>query len=351
MKFHYGDHDEYFSFNSRIFSILLFLTIIFPDDCLAFFVPAFPNIPQQRRRWVGKAVSSTHVYDTMNLWAHSLSNNVDSDAVVSLEVDHNDKDISDKTYFVMEETQSTSSSSAISDTIFPSSESISMIDNNKLFIASLGAITGRGEHATEIQHRSAKKVITELEQNNPTKQPCQSDNIIGTWELLYSNTELFRSSPFFMSGRAVCQNEDQRDQYDFFCKMHRLALAISNIGSVRQVISSQRLISEFEVKVGAIPFLSDLTPLRYSGGIPIMIEGAIVSTADIVSTNPTNWELYMDTVEIKGSNIPILRQLVDMDQIKLPSRTLGKLLEDNSSVIQSILPNYQTPRPVFLQRT
>ena len=54
--------------------------------------------------------------------------------------------------------------------------------------------------------------------------------------------------------------------------MHRAALAISTIGVVRQVIASDgKLTNEFEVKVGAIPFLSDLTPFRYSGGLPLTI--------------------------------------------------------------------------------
>lgn len=237
-------------------------------------------------------------------------------------------------------------------TTIKSNDNYIMMNNNKLFITSLGAITGRGEYANDIQHKSAMKVVEQLEKLNPTSNPCISEHIIGTWELIYSHTELFRSSPFFMAGRAVCQTDEQRDQYNFFCSMHRKALAISNIGPVRQVISKDKLISEFEVKVGAIPFLSDITPLKYSGGIPLTIDGAIVSTADIVSTSNTNntnyLELYMDTVEIKGSNIPILRQLFDnIDQMKLQSRTLGKILEDNQSITNNVMPNYQTPRPKF----
>ena len=84
--------------------------------------------------------------------------------------------------------------------------------------------------------------------------------------------------------------------------MHRKALAISQIGVVRQIVSNKKLVSEFEVQVGAVPFLSDFTPFTYSGGLPFAIEGALVSSADITSTpSGTGWELYMDTVEVKGS--------------------------------------------------
>jgi hypothetical protein len=115
--------------------------------------------------------------------------------------------------------------------------------------------------------------------------------------------------------------------------MHRAALAISTIGNVRQVISREgRLVNEFEVKAGAIPFLSDFVPsLRYSGGLPFTIDGAIVSSADIMpretksSSSTMEWELYMDTVEIKGSNIPILRNLLDSENAALKSRDLSQV--------------------------
>jgi hypothetical protein len=100
--------------------------------------------------------------------------------------------------------------------------------------------------------------------------------------------------------------------------MHRAALAISTIGTVRQIISKNgRLVIEFKVRVGAVPFLSDfLLGLRYSGGLPFTIDGAILSTADAAPSSSDNnaaeWELYLDMVEIKGSNVPILRNLLDL---------------------------------------
>lgn len=135
----------------------------------------------------------------------------------------------------------------------------------------LASSTGRGEFATASQKDRAAKLIENLEFSNPTANPTDSPLIQGTWELVYSSTQLFRSSPFFMAGRAVCETEDQAKQYDWFCDMHRGALAISNIGAVRQIISATRMVSEFEVKAGAVPFLSDFTPFAYSGGWPVSL--------------------------------------------------------------------------------
>jgi hypothetical protein len=105
-------------------------------------------------------------------------------------------------------------------------------------------------------------------------------------------------------------------------------------------------VNEFEVKVGAVPFLSDILPaIRYSGGLPFTIDGAIVSTADVtkIMYNEDNsmmeWELFMDTVEIKGSNIPILRNILDANNVALKSRDLSKVLEDT-------IDTYKVPKPI-----
>lgn len=208
----------------------------------------------------------------------------------------------------------------------------------------VAASTDRGQFATKSQKESMEEIISQLEAKNFSegfRKPCETTEIEGTWELLYSSTQLFRSSPFFMAGRAVCQTDEEAQNYDWFCDMHRAALAISEIGKVRQIISSDRMVSEFEVNVGSVPFLSDFTPFKYSGGLPLTINGAIVSSADITPTNEgTAWEIFMDKVEIKGSNIPFLRSILDDERVALKSRSLGSLLEENLS-------GYSNPCPIF----
>jgi len=205
----------------------------------------------------------------------------------------------------------------------------------------LSARTGRGEFASKEERTTALDLVAALEGDKTSLQGVAYDpKIYGRWELVYSSTELFRSSPFFMAGRAVCTTEEQAQQYNWFCEMHRKALAISTIGTVRQIISPSRLISEFEVKAGTIPFLRKFTPFSYSGGLPIVIEGAIVSSADIDTTDEGDaWKVSMDTVEIKGSNLPGVRQFLDSG-MKLESRRLGSFLESN-------LPNYSNPTPIL----
>ena len=65
-----------------------------------------------------------------------------------------------------------------------------------------------------------------------------------------------------------------------------------------------------------------------------------MSSADITTVqNGSAWELYMDTVQIKGSNIPGLRQVLD-GGLQLSSRKL-------SDVLESTVSGYSAPKPVF----
>lgn len=218
------------------------------------------------------------------------------------------------------------------------------IEKDSLFqkILVIAASSDRGQFASRAQKDKVQQMIKEIEEScTGESEPTYSQKINGTWELLYSDTQLFRSSPFFMAGRAVCSTPEQAAQYDWFCDMHRAALAISEIGKVRQIISENKIVSEFETSVGAVPFLNDITPLKYSGGLPFKIEGAIVSSADIAPVlDGKAWEIFMDQVEIKGSNIPLLRRVLDDERVALKSRELGKVLENNVS-------GYTHPKPLF----
>lgn len=214
-------------------------------------------------------------------------------------------------------------------------------------ILRIAASTDRGQYAKSSQKDQVSQLVTSLESNAPSHEGDGTTATIpsyltGTWELLYSNTQLFKSSPFFLAGRATCKSPEQAAQYNWFCDMHRAALAISTIGVVRQIITSEgKLVNEFETKVGAVPFLSDFVPFAsYSGGLPFTINGAIVSTADATPISNTEWELFMDTVEIKGSNIPGLRNVLDSDNVALKSRDLSKVLEDN-------VESYEVPKPLL----
>eukprot|EP00977_Amphora_coffeiformis_P029131 scaffold38939_cov191-Amphora_coffeaeformis.AAC.2 len=337
-------------------SVLKFTTLLLLTSSAPVVVQSFSVAPQ--RHAGASAVSSssrlvrqslTRLYDIEDVDATDDVNingmTKDNDEEIEETEENDDMESIEANAGDASEDKETASKAVPSST---SSYSSSASKKNLQFLQTLGAITGRGEFASDAQKQAARQVVEALEQQ--PQDTVTSERLQGTWELVYCSTQLFRSSPFFMAGRAVCQTDDAAQQYNWFCDMHRKALAISTIRAVRQVISDTRLVSEFEVSAGAVPFLRDLTPFAYSGGLPLTIDGALVSSADYqilddgddsnTTTGTMALELYMDTVEIKGSNVPGLRQLLDQDAVKLESRRLSKLLEQN-------VPGYAAPKPIF----
>ena len=164
----------------------------------------------------------------------------------------------------------------------------------------------------------------------------------GRWSLVYSTSPegLFRSSPFFLTGRAVCKTEEDARKFSWFCQMHRKALAISRIGRVEQIITDEgEVINEFNTIVGSVPFSSRFG-LSYSGGWPVQIEGCITSTGTMDMDEDSNMYIGMDNVRIRGSNIPLLRQLLDSDGGFLDTKQLA-------SFIKSVNSSYENPKAIL----
>lgn len=233
-------------------------------------------------------------------------------------------------------------------------------------IIEIGARTNRGElqKFSALGRGSILPQIKELEDECPEFEPS---DLIGEWDLIYSNTYLFRSSPFFMAARAVCKDGVEAERFNWFCKQHREALIFTQIGRVSQTISEGRLVSEFESRVPGLP------------GLPVIIKGTIQSSADYIlvsddkpsadantssaveatgsdgdeeevgspssSSKKTCLELHMDRVRIKqeSSNIPLVSELLNLFE-GLDTRAMSQVLEERLS---STGRGYATPRPRF----
>lgn len=199
----------------------------------------------------------------------------------------------------------------------------------KTAILAIAARTVRGQVGTKDEMYTALDLVAKLESFNPTPKPFTDDLIYGNWELIFTNTNLFRSSPFFMAARAVCKDGEEADRFNTFCDLHRDALSFTNVGKVTQIITrDDELISEFQTTVPVIP------------GLPIQITGTIQSMSTIMRANDYCM-IIMDTVKIKQdtSNIPFLNTFLN-DFEGLPIKALGKLLSNSIS-------SYRNPQPIF----
>jgi hypothetical protein len=82
--------------------------------------------------------------------------------------------------------------------------------------------------------------------------------------------------------------------------LHELATSNSRVSRVRQSITSDQLVSEIDLEVGVAP------------GIPIKVKGTVVTSASLQVVSEEKWELQVENTKVKGSNIPIFNQIMEM---------------------------------------
>ena len=200
----------------------------------------------------------------------------------------------------------------------------------KVGLLACAARTSRGEIGSAEDKQVAVDLVSQLESLNPVASPASSDLVLGRWELVWSSTYLFRSSPLFIAARAVCKEGPEAERFNLFCRLHREALAWTQIGKVVQEVSATKLTSEFEASG---------SPLLGLPG-PFVIKGVIQSSADIESRGDNDWVLYMDKIRIKpsSSNVPVLSNVLD-EFDGIATRSISSILEQRLNV--------PTPRPRF----
>lgn len=182
----------------------------------------------------------------------------------------------------------------------------------------LASVTNRGEYASAEEIDIIIDLVTQLEALNPTPDPAS--NCVGEWDLSLSSTQLFRSSPFFLSIRAALA--DEKTLANNFFDLHDRATTVSRIGRVRQTITPNKLISEVDLEVGMGP------------GIPMRVKGTVRTTAGLKVTSPETWELRVSTTEVKGSNIPIFNQFLDDLQFELPAADIFSAVSGDVPVVK-----------------
>lgn len=199
----------------------------------------------------------------------------------------------------------------------------------KVAILALAARTSRGEIASSEEKAKCSELVRKLEVLNPIPSPAMSEEVLGRWELVFCSTHLFRSSPLFMAGRAVCKTPAEAESFNYFCQLHRDALSFTQIGKVCQIVTATTLTSEFEARGNPLIGLPGPT-----------VSGTIQSCADITFRGDNEWELFMDKIRIKKntSNVPVLQSFLN-DFEGIPTRRLSSMLESAVSL--------SAPRPRF----
>ena len=166
----------------------------------------------------------------------------------------------------------------------------------------LASVSDRGLFLSDEEKDIVVDIITQLEALNPTDGTAIE--CYGEWDLVLTSTQAWRSSPFFQSIRSALNDKATADNA---FSLHEGATSIGKVGRVKQIISEDgSFISEVELEVGVMP------------GMPFTIKGTVVSKASFNVVGADEWELSIQTTQVKKSNVPFLDQLIDDYPVELP---------------------------------
>jgi hypothetical protein len=183
----------------------------------------------------------------------------------------------------------------------------------------LASVTNRGAYASNDESGLVLDLVSQLEALNPTANPA--GHCEGGWDLCFSSTQIFRSSPFFQAIR-IAVGDDNKQVAENGFKLHDRATSGSRIGRVRQTITSNKLISEVDLIVGVVP------------GFPFKVTGTVVTTASMTIVTDELQELKVKNTKVKGSNIPIVNQIMEEQlQLELPVGDVYSTVQGSIPVI------------------
>eukprot|EP00584_Thalassiosira_punctigera_P010596 CAMPEP_0172534474 /NCGR_PEP_ID=MMETSP1067-20121228/6827_1 /TAXON_ID=265564 ORGANISM="Thalassiosira punctigera, Strain Tpunct2005C2" /NCGR_SAMPLE_ID=MMETSP1067 /ASSEMBLY_ACC=CAM_ASM_000444 /LENGTH=303 /DNA_ID=CAMNT_0013319273 /DNA_START=72 /DNA_END=983 /DNA_ORIENTATION=- len=208
-------------------------------------------------------------------------------------------------------------------------------DELKRELILLASVTNRGMCASTEEENLVVDLVTQLEALNPTADPALNSQ--GDWELCYSSTESFRSSPFFLAVRAFLGDENQAAAENLFT-IHDRATTASRVGKVRQIVDqdNRELVSEYDLSVGLLP------------GLPVRVKGCVVTSADLTAIAPETWEMTVRGTKVNGSNVPFLDQYLDDNAVEIPVGEAYKAI--SGSVPTAILKTYYVDQGMRITR-
>ena len=181
-------------------------------------------------------------------------------------------------------------------------------------IYKLSAITDRGQRLNKLIAPTYKEKVREMkvliEKLNNFSIPVSEENLSGNWELIFSDVELFRSSPFFLS---IENALDDKKKSDLFFKLHQLqvgSFGISTIGRIGQHIDFKKklFISTFDTTIfglTTIPILGWFKLLPTFGG-------RVVTLANNLNLKDNTLEMTLEktkVTQVEGLNrIPLFSE-------------------------------------------
>jgi len=167
-------------------------------------------------------------------------------------------------------------------------------DEIKKKIYQISAVTDRGQRLNKliapVYQEKLKEMDDLIESLKLFSSEISEESLSGEWELIYSNVELFRSSPFFLAIENALNNEFKSN---LFFKLHQLqvgSFGISTIGRIGQMIDfdKKEFISTFDTTIfglSTIPVLGWFKLLPTFGGRVITLANNLVLKDKLLKMN------------------------------------------------------------------
>tara|TARA_B100000963_G_scaffold242705_1_gene212483 strand:- start:19020 stop:19754 length:735 start_codon:yes stop_codon:yes gene_type:complete len=183
-------------------------------------------------------------------------------------------------------------------------------------IYKISAITDRGQRLNKfiapIYNEKLIELNNYIEELKSYSEEFSHENLGGKWELIFSNVELFRSSPFFLAIENALENKNKSD---LFFKLHQLqvcSFGISTIGRITQTIdfNKSEFISTFDTIIfglTTIPILGWFKLLPTFGGCVVTLAENLVLEEDKLKMTLTKTKVS----EVNGlKRIPVFSNLL-----------------------------------------
>ena len=183
-------------------------------------------------------------------------------------------------------------------------------------IYKISAKTDRGQRLNKliapIYQENLKEIRSLTKELIAFNSEVNEEKLNGDWELIFSDVELFRSSPFFLAIEKALNNQKRSD---LFFKLHQLqvcSFGLSTIGRVSQKINftKREFISTFDTTIFG------LTTIPIFGWFKLLptFGGRVITLANEISLNKNVLKMTLQKTkvsEVKGlKRIPIFSNLL-----------------------------------------
>ena len=183
-------------------------------------------------------------------------------------------------------------------------------------IYKISAKTDRGQRLNKLiapmYQENLKEIRSLTKELIAFNSEINEEKLNGDWELIFSDVELFRSSPFFLAIEKALNNQKKSD---LFFKLHQLqvcSFGLSTIGKVSQKINftKREFISTFDTTIFG------LTTIPIFGWFKLLptFGGRVITLANEISLNKNVLKMTLQKTkvsEVEGlKRIPIFSNLL-----------------------------------------